>query len=44
MGMCKPSGGKEVHVGRLGSLPKKSKVPNMRMDLYDYNGNLIQQR
>lgn len=43
MGMCKPSGGISKSVGRLGSLPRRS-IPNTRIDLYDENGNLIQQR
>lgn len=43
MGMCKPSGGKSSRVGRLGSLPIKN-TPNSRIDLYDFKGNLIQQR
>ncbi len=43
MGMCKPSGGIEATVGRLGSLPRKS-TPNTRIDLYNNKGELIQQR
>ena len=43
MGMCKPSGGISKSTGRLGSLNRYS-MPNTRIDLYDENGNLIQQR
>ncbi len=41
--MCKPSGGIKQQVGRIGDL-KKTGTPNTRIDLYDKNGNLIQQR
>lgn len=43
MGMCKPSGGINKSIGRLGSLDRRS-IPNTRTDLYDEYGNLIQQR
>lgn len=43
MGMCKPSGGKISQVGKIGDL-KATNTPNTRIDLYDTNGNLIQQR
>ncbi len=43
MGMCKPSGGISSQVGRIGDL-KTTGAPNTRIDLYDKNGNLIQQR
>ena len=43
MGMCKPSGGEIKRVGKVGSL-KVMGMPNTREDLYDYNGNLLQQR
>lgn len=43
MGMCKPSGGIIKRIGRIGSL-KKTGLPNTREDLYDQNGNLLQQR
>lgn len=43
MGMCKPSGGINRYVGKLGSLPRRS-IPNTRTDLYNENGDLIQQR
>lgn len=43
MGMCKPSGGIDKKVGRIGSL-KATGDPNTRIDLYDENGDLIQQR
>lgn len=44
MGMCKPSGGFDKRIGRLGSLPIKSDTPNIRLDLYNTKGELIQQR
>lgn len=44
MGMCKPSGGVEKEVGKLGSLPRKYKKPNVRVDLYNDKRELIQQR
>lgn len=43
MGMCQPSGGIKDEVGRVGSLPILGPA-NTRIDLYDENGNLIQQR
>ena len=43
MGMCQPSNGIISQSGRLGSLPRKS-IPNTRIDLYNENGELIQQR
>ena len=43
MGMCKPSGGIEVRIGKIGSL-KVVSAPNTRIDLFDENGELIQQR
>lgn len=43
MGMCKPSGGINKSIGRLGSLNRRS-TPNTRTDLYNENGKLIQQR
>lgn len=43
MGMCKPSGGIKKVVDRFGTLPRRD-TPNTRTDLYDKNGNLIQQR
>ena len=43
MGMCIPSGGKFSQTGRIGSL-KAISIPNTRIDLYDENGDLIQQR
>lgn len=43
MGMCKPSGGKFTKTGKIGEL-KSTGSPNTRIDLYDENGNLIQQR
>ena len=43
MGMCKPSGGKFTKIGKIGEL-KSTGSPNTRIDLYDENGNLIQQR
>ena len=41
--MCKPSGGINKSIGKLGSLSRRSK-PNTRINLYDEHGNLIQQR
>ena len=43
MGMCKPSGGVEPRVGRIGDLEIIGK-PNSRADLSNKNGKLIQQR
>ena len=43
MGMCKPSGGINKSIGKLGSLNRRS-IPNTRTDLYNENGDLIQQR
>lgn len=43
MGMCKPSGGINKSIGRLGSLNRRA-APNTRTDLYNENGELIQQR
>ena len=43
MGICKPSGGKFTQTGKVGEL-KSTGSPNTRIDLYDENGNLIQQR
>ena len=43
MGMCKPSGGKISQTGSIGSL-KKDGLPNTRIDLFNENGELIQQR
>lgn len=43
MGMCKPSGGKMSQTGRIESL-KKEGIPNTRIDLFNENGELIQQR
>lgn len=43
MGMCKPSGGIKSKVGGVGDL-KIYGVPNTRIDLYDENDELIQQR
>ena len=42
MGMCKPSGGIYTQTGRVGSLPRIW-LPNTRIDLYDENGNRLQQ-
>lgn len=42
MGMCKPSGGVEIRIGRVGSLPRVWK-PNGRIDLCDKNKKLLQQ-
>ncbi len=41
--MCKPSGGFINKTGRVGDL-KITGTPNTREDLYDDNGNLLQQR
>lgn len=41
--MCKPSGGISKQIGRIGSLPRIG-TPNTRVDLYDENSNLLQQR
>ncbi len=41
--MCKPSGGINKSIGRLGSLNRRA-TPNTRADLYNENGELIQQR
>lgn len=43
MGMCKPSGGIKTSEGRLGSLSRRGE-PNTRINLYDSQGVLIQQR
>ena len=43
MGMCKPSGGKFTQIGKIGDL-KKDGVPNTRIDLFNKDGELIQQR
>jgi hypothetical protein len=43
MGMCKPSGGIQNVIGRLGSLARWGK-PNTRYDLRNHKGELIQQR
>jgi len=43
MGMCKPSGGIKQQVGRIGDL-KAEGNPNSRVDLYNKNEELIQQR
>ena len=43
MGMCKPSGGIKSQVGTIGSL-KADSDPNTRIDLYNEQGELIQQR
>lgn len=43
MGMCKPSGGINKSVGKLGSLDRRG-TPNTRTDLYNENGEIIQQR
>ena len=43
MGMYKPSGGINKSIGRLGSLNRRA-TPNTRADLYNENGELIQQR
>lgn len=43
MGMCKPSGGVKQKIGKIGSL-KAYDDPNIRIDLYNENGELIQQR
>lgn len=42
MGMCKPSGGVDPQIGRVGSLPRIW-LPNTRIDLSDENGKLLQQ-
>ena len=43
MGMCKPSGGIEKKVGKIGDL-KAHGDPNSRIDLYNKKDELIQQR
>ena len=43
MGMCKPSGGIKSRVGKIGDL-KAIGEPNTRIDLYNEQGELIQQR
>ena len=43
MGMCKPSGGIESKIGRIGDL-KATGTPNSRTDLFNKNDKLIQQR
>lgn len=43
MRMCKPSGGKFSQIGKIGDL-KATGIPNTRIDLFDKNGELIQQR
>ena len=43
MGMCKPSGGINSIVGKIGDL-KRIGTPNSRTDLYNEQGELIQQR
>ena len=43
MGMCKPSGGIKSQVGRIGDL-KTEGTPNTRIDLYNEQGKIIQQR
>lgn len=43
MGMCKPSGGIERKVGKIGDLKAKGNL-NTRIDLYNEEGELIQQR
>lgn len=43
MGMCKPSGGKIDIIGRIGDL-KAIGTPNTREDLYNEDGELLQQR
>ena len=43
MGMCKPSGGIKLIVGKIGDLPRIG-TPNTRTDLYNEQGELIQQR
>ena len=43
MGMCKPSGGINSVVGKIGDL-KRIGTPNSRTDLYNEQGELIQQR
>ena len=43
MGMCKPSGGVKPKIGKIGSL-NACDDPNVRIDLYNDKGELIQQR
>lgn len=43
MGMCKPSGGIFKVVGHVGTLDRFG-TPNSRYDLYNENGELLQQR
>lgn len=43
MGMCKPSGGIKPMMGKIGDLPRIG-TPNTRTDLYNEQGELIQQR
>lgn len=43
MGMCKPSGRKFTKIGKTGEL-KSTGIPNTRIDLFDENWILIQQR
>ncbi len=43
MGMCKPSGGINSKVGKIGSLDAIGD-PNTRTDLYNEQGELLQQR
>lgn len=43
MGMCKPSGGIKSVVGKIGDLPRMG-TSNTRTDLYNEQGELIQQR
>ena len=41
--MCKPSGGIKSQIGKIGDL-KAFGDPNSRIDLYNNNNELIQQR
>ena len=43
-GACMPSGGVNITVGRIGSMPHKNGVPNSRTDMYNDLGEKIQSR